>query len=102
VGLLYGQVPCRCGEFFCTLAGECQNRLPSRVNNLNGKVLLLVRGQIVPLWNNLPSELCDPEPNLTCGLNVRQVKGLRVFDPAAAIAKEKVVLGHGCMLSYWA
>jgi hypothetical protein len=74
--------------------------LPSPVNNLNGKVPLLVRSQIVPLRNNLPGDPCDPEPNLTSSFNVRQVKGLRVFDPAAATAKEKVVLGHSCMLSY--
>jgi hypothetical protein len=76
--------------------------LPSRVNNLNGKVLLLGRSQIVPLRKNLLGGLCNPKPNLTCSLNVRQVEGLRVFDPAAATAKEEVVLGHSCMLSYWA
>jgi hypothetical protein len=95
-------VPRRFGEFFCFFAQDCQNRLPSPVNNFNGKVPLLVRSQIVPLRNNLSSDPCDPEPNLTCSFNVRQVKGLRVFDAAAATAKEKVVLGHGCMLSYWA
>jgi hypothetical protein len=76
--------------------------LLSPVKNLNGKAILLVRRQIVPLRNNLPGGPCDPEPNLTSSLNVRQVKGLRVFDAAAATAKEKVVLGHGCMLGYWA
>jgi hypothetical protein len=102
VGLLYGQMRRRRGEFFCSLAWDRQNRLSSPVNSLNGKVLLLVRSQIVPLRNNLSSDPCDPEPNLTSSFNVRQVKGLRVFDAASATAKEKVVLGHGCMLGYWA
>jgi hypothetical protein len=90
----------RRGEFFCFLARDCQNRLPSPVNNLNGKVPSAGQKSDRSIAEQPPWCPCDPEPNLTCSFNVRQVKGLRVFDAAAATAKEKVVLGHSCMLSY--
>ncbi|MBL0404417.1 hypothetical protein JKG68_10595 [Microvirga aerilata] len=71
-----------------------QNGLAALIVDLNREVILLVRGQIIPVWNNLNEDPSHSQCDLTGNFDTGQVISFGISNPALMIGNEQSVLGH--------
>jgi hypothetical protein len=95
VGLLILSRVSRLVRFLRLLKRHNQNGLTALIVNLNHEAILLIRGQIIPVWDNLNKDPRDSQCDLTGSLNIGKIIALGILDPAVLAGNEKRVLGHG-------
>ena len=72
-----------------------QNGLAALIVDLNREVILLVRGQIIPVWNNLNEDPSHSQCDLTGSFDTGQVIGFGISNPTLLTRNEQSVLWRG-------
>ena len=75
------------------LEPHSQNGLTALIVDLNHEAILLIRGQIIPVGNNLDKDLSHSQGHPTGSLNIRPIIAFGILDPAVLIGNEQSVLG---------
>jgi hypothetical protein len=72
-----------------------QNGLTALIVDLNHEAILLIRGQIIPVGNNLDKDLSHSQGHLTGSLNIGQIIAFGISNPTLMTGNKQSVLGHG-------